>query len=248
MARRKFVVGNWKMNGLSDALGEARAIFAAADSHSSVDVAICPPFTLIGAMVATAPGKAVGGQDCHGAASGAFTGSVAAPMLADAGASLVIVGHSERREGFGESDADVRAKAEAGLSAGLSVILCVGEPLAVRESGGAIDFVLAQVAGSVPESFDPQRLAIAYEPIWAIGTGLVPTVGDVAAMHGAIRGALAERFGDAAQAMRLLYGGSVNGDNAPELLNAGDVDGALVGGASLTAAKFVPIVEAAAAL
>lgn len=248
MARRKYVVGNWKMNGLSDALGEARAIFAAADSHSSVDVAICPPFTLIGAMVAAAPGKAVGGQDCHGAASGAFTGSVAAPMLADAGASLVIVGHSERREGFGESDADVRAKAEAGLSAGLSAILCVGEPLAVRESGGAIDFVLAQVAGSVPESFDPQRLAIAYEPIWAIGTGLVPTVGDVAAMHGAIRGALAERFGDAAQAMRLLYGGSVNGDNAPELLNAGDVDGALVGGASLTAAKFVPIVEAAARL
>jgi triosephosphate isomerase len=248
MARRKFVVGNWKMNGLSDALGEARAIFAAADSHSSVDVAICPPFTLIGAMVAAAPGKAVGGQDCHGAASGAFTGSVAAPMLVDVGASLVIVGHSERREGFGESDADVRAKAEAGLSAGLSVILCVGEPLEVRESGDAIDFVLAQVAGSVPESFDPQRLAIAYEPIWAIGTGLVPTVGDVTAMHGAIRGALAERFGDAAQAMRLLYGGSVNGDNAPELLNAGDVDGALVGGASLTAAKFVPIVEAAARL
>lgn len=248
MARRKYVVGNWKMNGLSDALGEARAIFAAADSHSSVDVAICPPFTLIGAMVAAAPGKAVGGQDCHGAASGAFTGSVAAPMLVDAGASLVIVGHSERREGFGESDADVRAKAEAGLSAGLSVILCVGEPLAVRESGGAIDFVLAQVAGSVPESFDPQRLAIAYEPIWAIGTGLVPTIGDVAAMHGAIRGALAERFGDAARAMRILYGGSVNGDNAAELLGAGDVDGALVGGASLTAAKFVPIVEAAARL
>ncbi len=248
MARRKYVVGNWKMNGLSDALGEARAIFAAADSHSSVDVAICPPFTLIGAMVAAAPGKAVGGQDCHGAASGAFTGSVAAPMLVDAGASLVIVGHSERREGFGESDADVCAKAEAGLSAGLSVILCVGEPLAVRESGGAIDFVLAQVAGSVPESFDPQRLAIAYEPIWAIGTGLVPTIGDVAAMHGAIRGALAERFGDAARAMRILYGGSVNGDNAAELLGAGDVDGALVGGASLTAAKFVPIVEAAARL
>ncbi len=244
MARRKYVVGNWKMNGLSDALGEARAIFAAADSHSSVDVAICPPFTLIGAMVAAAPGKAVGGQDCHGAASGAFTGSVAAPMLVDAGASLVIVGHSERREGFGESDADVCAKAEAGLSAGLSVILCVGEPLAVRESGGAIDFVLAQVAGSVPESFDPQRLAIAYEPIWAIGTGLVPTIGDVAAMHGAIRGALAERFGDAARAMRILYGGSVNGDNAAELLGAGDVDGALVGGASLKASDFLGIAEA----
>ena len=248
MKRRKYVVGNWKMNGLSDALGEARAIFAAADGCPGVDVAICPPFTLIGAMVAAAPGKAVGGQDCHGAASGAFTGSVAAPMLADAGASLVIVGHSERREGFGESDADVRAKAEAGLSAGLAVILCVGEPLEVRESGGAIDYVLAQVAGSVPESFDARRLAIAYEPIWAIGTGLVPTVGDVAAMHGAIRGALSQRFGDAAQEIRILYGGSVNGDNAADLLGAGDVDGALVGGASLTAAKFVPIVEAAAGL
>jgi triosephosphate isomerase len=248
MARRKYVVGNWKMNGLSSALGEAQAIFAAAKDHQAVDVALCPPFTLIGAMVAAAPGAAVGGQDCHSAASGAFTGSVAASMLVDAGASLAIVGHSERREGFGESDADVRAKAEAGLAAGLSVILCVGEPREVRESGGAIDHVLAQVAGSVPGDFGPDRLAIAYEPIWAIGTGLVPTVADVEAMHGAIRGALAARFGEAAQEMRLLYGGSVNGENAAELLGAADVDGALVGGASLTADKFVPIVAAAAAL
>ena len=248
MTRRKYVVGNWKMNGLKNALGEAQAIFAAADAHPGVNVALCPPFTLIGAMAAAAPGKAVGGQDCHSAASGAYTGSVAAPMLADAGASLAIVGHSERREGCGESDADVRAKAEAALAAGLSVILCVGEPQGVRESGGAIAYVLAQVAGSVPDSFDPQRFAIAYEPIWAIGTGLVPTVADVAAMHGAIRGALAERFGDAAKDIRILYGGSVNGDNAAELLGAGDVDGALVGGASLTAAKFVPIIEAAAGL
>lgn len=247
MTRRKFVVGNWKMNGLSGAVGEAQAIFAAADDHAGVDVAICPPFTLIGAMVAAAPGRAIGGQDCHSAESGAFTGSVAAPMLADIGAELVIVGHSERREGFGESDADVRAKAGAGLAAGLSVILCVGEPREVRESGGAIDFVLAQIAGSVPDDFDPQRLAIAYEPIWAIGTGLVPTVADVAAMHGAIRGALAGRFGDTADRMRILYGGSVNGENAAELLGAGDVDGALVGGASLTAAKFVPIIAAGAA-
>ncbi|ABF52888.1 triose-phosphate isomerase [Sphingopyxis alaskensis] len=248
MTRRKYVVGNWKMNGLKEALGEARAIFAAADTHPGVDVALCPPFTLIGAMAAAAPGKAIGGQDCHSAASGAFTGSVAAPMLADVGASLVIVGHSERREGCGESDADVRAKAEAALAAGLSVILCVGEPRSVRESGGAIDHVLAQVAESVPDALDPQRFAIAYEPIWAIGTGLVPTVADVAAMHGAIRSALADRFGDAAQAIRILYGGSVNGDNAAELLDTGDVDGALVGGASLTAAKFVPIIEAAAGL
>lgn len=248
MARRKYVVGNWKMNGLVAAIGEAQAIFAAAKAHHGVDVAICPPFTLIGAMAAAAPGAAIGGQDCHSAVSGAYTGSVAAPMLADAGASLTIVGHSERRDGFGESDADVRAKAEAALAAGLSVILCVGEPREVRESGGAIDHVLAQVAGSVPDDFDAGRLAIAYEPIWAIGTGLVPTVGDVEAMHGAIRGALAGRFGEAAQEMRLLYGGSVNGDNAVELLGAADVDGALVGGASLTAGKFVPIVEAAAAL
>lgn len=248
MARRKYVVGNWKMNGVSAALADAREIFAGAQAHPGVDVALCPPFTLVGAMVAAVPGAAVGGQDCHSATSGAFTGSVAAPMLADIGASIVIVGHSERREGFGESDADVRAKAEAGLAAGLSVILCVGEPLAVRESGGAIDFVLAQIGGSVPESFDPQRLAIAYEPIWAIGTGLVPTVADVAAMHGAIRGALTDRFGASAEDMRILYGGSVNGENAAELLGAGDVDGALVGGASLTAAKFLPIVEAAAQL
>ena len=248
MARRKYVVGNWKMNGVTASIADAQAIFAAAGDHAGVDVALCPPFTLIGVMVAAAPGAAVGGQDCHSATSGAFTGSVAAAMLADAGASLVIVGHSERREGCGEGDADVRAKAEAALAAGLEVILCVGEPRDVRETGGAIEYVLAQIAGSVPDDFAADRLAIAYEPIWAIGTGLVPTVGDVAAMHGAIRSAIASRFGTAADDMRLLYGGSVNGDNAVELLGAGDVDGALVGGASLTAAKFVPIVAAAAAL
>jgi len=249
MARRKYVVGNWKMNGLSDAIGEAQAIFAGAKQHGSVDVALCPPFTLIGAMAAAAPGAAVGGQDCHSATSGAFTGSVAAPMLADAGATLVIVGHSERREGFGESDSDVQAKAVAALGAGLSVILCVGEPRDVRESGDAINYVLAQVTGSLPGEFNAARLAIAYEPIWAIGTGLVPTIDDVAAMHGAIRDKLTEQVGSAAAgAMRILYGGSVNGENAAELLDAGDVDGALVGGASLTAGKFVSIVAAAAAL
>lgn len=248
MGRRKYVVGNWKMNGNVAALGEAAAIFAAAGDHAAVDVALCPPFTLIGPMAAATPTAAVGGQDCHAAASGAFTGSVAAPMLADIGARLVIVGHSERREGFSESDADVKAKAEAALAAGLSVILCVGEPRAVRESGGAIDHVLTQVQGSLPGNFDAARLAIAYEPIWAIGTGLVPTIADVAAMHGAIRGALAARLGAAAQDMRILYGGSVTGDNAADLLDAGDVDGALVGGASLTAAKFVPIIAAAATI
>lgn len=247
MARRKYVVGNWKMNGLTESLGEAHAIFAAAKSYPSVDVALCPPFTLIGAMASASDGS-VGGQDCHAEASGAFTGSVAAPMLVDAGASLTIVGHSERREGFGETDADVKAKAEAALGAGLSVILCVGEPRKVRESGEAIDYVLKQVRESLPGEFDRARLAIAYEPIWAIGTGLVPTIEDVAAMHGSIRAALSERIGAGSADVRILYGGSVNGDNAAELLDAGDVDGALVGGASLTAAKFVPIVEAAAAL
>ena len=249
MARRKYVVGNWKMNGLTATLGEAQAIFDAAKAHTAVDVALCPPFTLIGPMIAVVPGAAVGGQDCHAAASGAFTGSVAAAMLADIGATLVIVGHSERREGFAESDADVKAKAEAALAAGLSAILCVGEPREIRESGGAIDYVLAQVAGSLPGDFDPARLAIAYEPIWAIGTGLVPTVHDVAAMHGAIRAKLGELAGSgAAGTMRILYGGSVNAENAAELLGAGDVDGALVGGASLTADKFVPIIAAGAAL
>lgn len=247
MARRKYVVGNWKMNGLKSALGEAEAIFAAAAQQNSVDVALCPPFTLVGA-VAALPHAVTGGQDCHAAANGAFTGSVSAQMLVDAGADLVLVGHSERREGFSESDADVKAKAEAALAAGLNVILCCGEPLAVRESGGAVEFVLSQIEHSLPDDVDAARLAIAYEPIWAIGTGLVPTLDDVTAMHGALRQALAARVGEKAQQMRLLYGGSVNGDNAGELLSAGDVDGALVGGASLSAAKFNPIVAAAAAL
>ena len=248
MTRRKFIVGNWKMNGLKASLGEAQAVFSCAAGHASVDVALCPPFTLIGAMAAANDGAAVGGQDCHAAESGAYTGSVSAQMLLDSGASLVIVGHSERREGCGETDADVKAKAQAALAAGLNVILCVGEPRAVRESGGAIPYVLDQIAGSLPDSFDAERFSIAYEPIWAIGTGLVPTTADVAAMHAAMRASLTARVGKEAAVLRLLYGGSVNGDNAAELLAAGDVDGALVGGASLLAAKFNPIVSAAAEL
>lgn len=248
MARRKYVVGNWKMNGVKAALQEAQAIFEFSAQHPSVDAALCPPFTLIGAMAAANEGAAIGGQDVHASESGAFTGSVSAAMLLDAGASLVIVGHSERREGFGESDADVKAKAEAALAAGLNVILCVGEPQAVRESGEAIDYVLSQIGGSLPDDFDPAKFAIAYEPIWAIGTGLVPTTEDVAAMHRAMREALTQRVGEKAAILRLLYGGSVNGDNAAELLSADDVDGALVGGASLSAAKFNPILSAAAEL
>lgn len=241
--RRGYIVGNWKMNGSRAALAEARAIADAAARHNAVDAALCPPFTLVAAMTDALPDFLVGGQDCHEAASGAFTGSISAPMLADAGARLVIVGHSERRDGLGETSAMVRAKADAALAAGLSVILCVGEPLEVREGGGAEAFVLEQVAASLPAiPADAARFAVAYEPIWAIGTGLTPGLDDIAAMHGAIRGAL----GEAGAATRILYGGSVSPDNAGEILALGDVDGALVGGASLTAAKFVPIIEAAA--
>jgi triosephosphate isomerase (TIM) len=244
MARRKFVVGNWKMNGLRADLGEARAIAAVAASTPSVDVALCSPATLLIAMCEAVPGLLVGGQDCHAEPKGAFTGSISAAMLADTGAGLVLVGHSERREGFGESDAVVRAKAEAALAAGLSVIICVGESLKVREAGAAEAHVLAQVAGSLPamDSAIAARLAIAYEPIWAIGTGRTATLADIAIMHGAIRGTLGEWRG----VVRLLYGGSVTPDNAAEILTTSDVDGALVGGASLTAAKFMPIIAAAA--
>ncbi len=248
MTRRKFVVGNWKMNGLQADIAEAKAIAAIAVEHDAVDVAICPPATLVGEMAARLPDLMVGGQDCHAKPSGAFTGSVSASMLVDCGARLTIVGHSERREGCGESDQDVQDKADAALQSGLSVILCVGEPRAIRESGGAIAYVLSQISGSLPASFDAQKLAIAYEPIWAIGTGLVPTTADVAAMHDAIRNALADRIGGEGNKVRLLYGGSVNGDNAVELLGTDNVDGALVGGASLTAGKFGPIIRAAATL
>ena len=244
--RRSYIVGNWKMNGSFAAFGEAQAIAAAAAAHPNIDVAICPPFTLVGPMANALPGFAIGGQDCHAADAGAFTGSVSAPLLVDAGAKLVIVGHSERREGLNETNDMVKAKAGAALGAGLGVIVCVGEPLGVREAGGAVQYVLDQVAGSLPYALlaEPSRVAIAYEPIWAIGTGLTPSIEDIAEMHGAIRGTL----GEAGELMAILYGGSVNGDNAAEILALNDVDGALVGGASLTAGKFVPIIEAAAAL
>ena len=244
--RRKYIVGNWKMNGTRDLIGEAKAIAEAAKAHPGVDVAICPPFTLIAGMAFALPDLTFGGQDCHTAASGAYTGSVSAAMLADVRAKLVIVGHSERRDGLGETNAMIKSKVEAALTHGLGVILCVGEPLSVRESGGAVAHVLEQVAGSLPYALlaDPSRVAIAYEPIWAIGTGLTPSIEDIAEMHGAIRGTL----GDAGDDMAILYGGSVNGDNAAAILSLADVDGALVGGASLTAEKFVPIIAAAAAV
>lgn len=245
--RHPLIVGNWKMNGTTAALGEAEAIAAHAATLPGIDAALCPPATLIAAMVARVGDLPVGGQDCHAEPAGAFTGSIAADMLIDAGARWVIVGHSERREAFGETDAMVRAKAEAALAAGLSVILCVGESLSVREAGEAEGHVLRQVDGSLPAG-DVTRMALAYEPIWAIGTGRTATPDDVQAMHGAIRAALSERIGADADVVRLLYGGSVTGDTAPGLLSLPDVDGALVGGASLTAAKFGPIMDAAAAL
>ena len=241
MANRKLVAGNWKMNGTAADLAEASAI--AAGAGAGVDVALCLPATLIERAGRALPGFAIGGQDVHGAASGAHTGDIGAAMLLDAGASLTIVGHSERRAAHSETNADVKAKAEAAVSAGLDVILCVGESLEIREAGDAIATVAAQLADSLPDG--AARLTVAYEPIWAIGTGKVPSVEDIAAMHEALRARLVASFGDAGAAVRILYGGSVKGSNAAEIFAIPDVDGALVGGASLTAADFLPIVDAA---
>ncbi len=251
--RRKLVAGNWKMHGLKASLPEVEAIAAATAAYSGVDVALCLPATLIapaaGVAGSTPPNFGLGGQDCHAADQGPHTGCISAAMLKEAGASLVIVGHSERRADQGENDADVKGKAEAARRHGLRAILCVGETLEQRDAGQAEAVVAAQLAASLPDGAAAEWLSIAYEPVWAIGTGRTPTGGDVAAMHGAIRTKLGELLGgETAAAMRLLYGGSVNGANAAALLGCDDVDGALVGGASLTAEKFVPIIEAAASL
>jgi triosephosphate isomerase len=243
--RRKLIVGNWKMNGSLAALAELAAIAQAAREAAGVDVAICPPFTLISAAVTRGGGLAVGAQDCHEEPGGAHTGCVSAPMLQEAGARLVIVGHSERRAEQGESDALVRAKAEAALAAGLAAIVCVGESEAQRRAGDHVAVVTAQLAGSLPDRLRDAELVLAYEPVWAIGTGNVATPADVAQMHKVIREALIARFGDRGGRIRILYGGSVKPDNAAQLLRVDDVDGALVGGASLKAADFVPIVAAA---
>ena len=247
MAMQPFIVGNWKMNGARAMLSEARAIDRGAARYPGVRVGIAPPFTLINAMAEAMQAAQVGAQDCHAEASGAFTGDVSAPMLADAGAQFVIVGHSERRAMHGESDATVMAKAEAALAAGLEVIVCVGETEAERDAGQAEVIVTGQLAGSLPQGDDAAaRVTVAYEPVWAIGTGRVPLVEDVAAMHGAIRAKLDDIYGESGAAVRILYGGSVNAKNAAELLAVDDVGGALVGGASLTAESFLAIVLAAA--
>ncbi len=247
-ARRKLVAGNWKMNGSLGTLKELPPVAEAARAAPGVDVAICPPFTLIAAAVTRSAGAMrVGAQDCHHAASGAHTGCISAAMIKEAGARLTIVGHSERRADQHETDEEVRAKAEAALSGGLDVILCVGESEAQRTAGDHVAVVARQLAASLPEARGPSELVIAYEPIWAIGTGRTATPNDVAEMHSAIRRSLVERMGDyAGSRTRILYGGSVKPDNAAELFAVADVDGALVGGASLTADQFVPIIQAAA--
>jgi triosephosphate isomerase len=249
MADLPYIVGNWKMNGTRAMLAEARAIDRAASRFPEVQVALAPPFTLIAAMREAVNDIGVGGQDCHVQASGAFTGDVSAALLADAGADFVIVGHSERRSMAGESNELVRAKAGAAQAAGLGVILCVGETEAERDSGNAEKVVTDQLAGSLPQGDEAADwLAVAYEPVWAIGTGRVPSVEDVGAMHRAIRAKLSATYGKAGAAVRILYGGSVNAGNAAELLAADEVGGALVGGASLTAESFTAIIGAAAAL
>ncbi|WP_293944916.1 triose-phosphate isomerase [Sphingomonas sp.] len=241
MANRKLVAGNWKMHGTADSIAEIVRIAAAVPA--GVDVALCLPATLIERAARAVPGFAIGGQDVHGEAKGAFTGDLAAHQLHDAGARLVIVGHSERRDGHRESDGQVRAKAISAMAAALDVILCVGESFAEREAGRAVATVSAQLDASLPPAAPD---AVAYEPIWAIGTGRIPSLEDIGEMHSALRGRLVALYGEAGVAVRLLYGGSVKPSNAAEIFGVADVDGALVGGASLTAADFLPIVVAAA--
>jgi triosephosphate isomerase len=246
MGLKKLVSGNWKMHGLSSDLGEIRAIAAAADDYPAVDVALCVPAILIERAARAVPGFAIGAQDVHQAENGAHTGSTSALMLLDAGASLTIVGHSERRVAHRESNEEVRAKAEAALSVGLSVILCVGESLEIRERGMAVETVMAQLDGSLPAGLEGEaELAIAYEPIWAIGTGKIPTTGEIGEMHSAVRGKLRERYGSNGAQIRILYGGSVKASNVGEIFSIADVDGALVGGASLKAEDFWAIAAAA---
>ena len=242
---RKLIAGNWKMNGLrrsAATLAGALAERARAAGPLGWDPLICPPLTLLGPVGAALQDSAIalGGQDCHPARSGAHTGDISAEMLADAGCRYVIVGHSERRADHGEDDALVRAKAEAAAAAGLVPIVCVGETASQREAGQTLRVIEAQVTGSLPEGLNGEGLVIAYEPVWAIGSGQTATPADVAEVHGHIRGLLARLLGGvgAAKAVRILYGGSVKPGNAAELLAVADVGGALVGGASLEAADF----------
>jgi triosephosphate isomerase (TIM) len=241
--RRPLIAGNWKMNGVRASAVDLEKIIQGAGGLPGVDVMVCPPATLLAQFAAAAQGGLVriGAQDSHAEPSGAFTGDLSAEMLKDAGAVAVIVGHSERRGYHGETDADVRKKALAAHRAGLMAIVCVGETRGEREAGRALAVVGAQLDGSLPNAATAENLVVAYEPVWAIGTGLTPTPADVAEMHGFIRRQLVARYGEAGQGMRILYGGSVKPSNAAELMAVADVDGALVGGASLKADEFLAI-------
>jgi triosephosphate isomerase len=246
-ARRPLIAGNWKMNGLSASVAELDRVIAGAPAIApTADLLVCPPATLIAAFAARAAGTAVaiGGQDCHAEAAGAHTGDISAEMLRDAGARAVIVGHSERRTFHQESDAEVRAKALAAWRAGLAAVVCVGESKDERVAGRTLGVVGEQLDGSLPEGATAATLVVAYEPVWAIGSGLTPTPADVAEVHGFIRARLVKRFGAAGEGMRILYGGSVKPSNARELMAVANVDGALVGGASLKADEFLAIAGA----
>lgn len=242
---QKLAAGNWKMNGLADALGEVEAL-AAAHPSAGCEILICPPSTLLSRMSEATAGTTIktGGQDCHANTSGAHTGDISAEMIADAGGSFVIVGHSERRTDHGETDREIQAKAEAAWRAGLTAIICVGETLEQREAGQTLEIVGGQLRESVPDGATASNTVIAYEPVWAIGTGKVPTLEEIAEVHDDIRARLSERFGDDANGMRLLYGGSVKPSNASDIFAVSNVDGALVGGASLKAADFGGIISA----
>ncbi len=248
MTRRKLVAGNWKMNGSRASLAELDGIAAAAAAAPGVDVAIAVPFTLIAPAAERVPALSIGAEDVHEADSGAHTGCVSAAMVLEAGARFTIVGHSERRMDQGETSHDAWAKAAAARRQGLHVISCCGETEAERDADRAERVVQAQIEKSVPDNADGSWFTLAYEPRWAIGTGRTPTLEQIAAIHAIARAKLRMLIGDAADGVRILYGGSVTGDNAATILACDNVDGALVGGASLTAAKFVPIIEAAAGL
>ncbi|WP_339112405.1 triose-phosphate isomerase [Thioclava sp. GXIMD2076] len=244
---RKLAAGNWKMNGLAANLAEIETLVAE-HGDAACDVLICPPATLLAPMAATAAGKIeLGGQDCHAKTSGAHTGDISAAMLKDAGATSVILGHSERRADHGESDADVAAKSLAAYEAGLIAVICIGETEAERDAGTTLDVIGTQLAGSVPDTATAANTVIAYEPVWAIGTGRTPTLEQIAEVHDFMRDTLAKRFGEEAKGMRLLYGGSVKPSNATEIFAVSNVDGALVGGASLKAADFGAIISALSA-
>jgi triosephosphate isomerase (TIM) len=246
-AIRPLIAGNWKMNGLKASLGEFEAMCAgAAAVAAKADLLVCPPATLIAGFAERARGAktlAIGAQDCHPKASGAHTGDLSAEMLADAGATAIIVGHSERRADHGESDALVRLKAEACWRAGLATIVCIGETQQQRDHGKTLDICGGQLAGSLPDAVTAANLVVAYEPVWAIGTGLTPTAADVEQVHRFIRECLTSRFKGEGARIRILYGGSVKPSNAVELMAVANVNGALVGGASLKASDFLAIAQ-----